>query len=252
MLENNQKLCTKCNHILPISNFYKYKNGLRNQCKPCFNSYDNISSEIKNRNRKIKRDKIKEEIYSTIPILCGEIFKPILGYEDTYKISNYGRVVSLSKKVNYYQEKLKSFEISRGYPRVSLWKNGKGKHFFIHRLVAEAFIPNLENKPQINHINGIKTDYRIDNLEWCTSKENIIHSHITGLAGTIIHKKTKLNKSGYVGVSYCKLTKKWLSRITINNKRIVLEYFINIIDAAKAFDNAADFYSVDEKFKRNF
>lgn len=251
MLENNQKICTKCNKILPITNFYKYKDKLRNQCKPCFNSYDTVPKEIKNTNRKIKRAKKREEVFSSIPILEGEIFKPILGYENAYKVSNYGRIVSLSKQINCYQEKLKSFELCKGYPRVSLWNNGKGKHFFIHRLVAEAFIPNPDNKPHINHINGIKTDYSINNLEWCTPKENIEHSIRTGLAGTTLHKKTKLNKSGYIGVSYCKLTKKWLSRITINKKRISLGYFIDVIEAAKAYDKALDKY-LDNTYQRNF
>lgn len=192
----------------------------------------------------------RQSSYSYIELLDGEIFKPIIGYENIYKISNYGRVVSLTKE-NCYQEKLKSFELCKGYPRVSLWNNGKGKHFFIHRLVAEAFIPNPDNKPHINHINGIKTDYSINNLEWCTPKENIEHSIRTGLAGTNSHRKHKTNKSGYIGVCFHKSTKKWRTRLLVNGIRISIGYYTDVVDAAKAYDEALDKY-LDDTYQRNF
>ena len=69
----------------------------------------------------------------------------------------------------------------KGYPQVGIVLEKKYKHKSIHRLVAEAFIPNPENKPCINHINGIKNDNRIENLEWCTYYENNIHAVKTGL-----------------------------------------------------------------------
>jgi len=68
-----------------------------------------------------------------------------------------------------------------GYLRLELSKDGGRKHFRIHRLVIETFLPNPENKPQVNHINGIKNDNRIENLEWCTALENMQHAHKTGL-----------------------------------------------------------------------
>ena len=105
-----------------------------------------------------------------------EIFKPIPGYEGLYEISNLGRVKSLK----FSNERiLKPCLNNIGYPRVGLLKGGAQKNKFIHRLVLLAFIG--ESELQVNHINGIKTDNRLENLEYCTASENIRHSFDTGL-----------------------------------------------------------------------
>lgn len=104
-----------------------------------------------------------------------EIWKDIVNYEGFYQVSNMGRVKSFNY-MNTGKEKIIIGFNGRGYKRIVLFKNGKHKHMQIHRLVGIAFIPNPDNKPCINHIDGNKSNNRADNLEWCTPKENIEHA----------------------------------------------------------------------------
>ena len=112
-----------------------------------------------------------------------EVWKDIKGYENLYQVSNLGRVKSLGRRVvgkngygYYFHERIKKASLmNHGYMIVDLCKNGENKKKYIHRLIAEYFIPNPENKPQINHKNGIRHDNRIENLEWCTPYENNKH-----------------------------------------------------------------------------
>ena len=118
--------------------------------------------------------------------MIEEIWKDVVGYENIYQISNLGRVKALERPVNNRAgkrfEKILKYRISeRGYCITVLSKEAKSKKCFIHRLIAQAFIPNPENKLEINHINGIRHDNRIENLEWCTRKENMVHAFSTGL-----------------------------------------------------------------------
>ncbi|HJZ23679.1 MAG TPA: NUMOD4 domain-containing protein [Candidatus Babeliales bacterium] len=113
-----------------------------------------------------------------------EVWKDIIGYEGLYQVNNLGKIKTLSGFVrhNLYgkmkvNEKIhKEYYTSRGYVRVNLRKNNKLKTHHVHRLVALSFIPNPNNKYQINHINGIKIDNKVENLEWCTNEENRIHA----------------------------------------------------------------------------
>lgn len=100
-----------------------------------------------------------------------EIWKEIKGYENRYAVSNRGRVMNLmSGKV------LKNRINGHGYEHVLLCKNGKQKNYKVHRLVAQAFIPNKLNLPYINHLDEVKTNNNVSNLEWCSASQNQRHS----------------------------------------------------------------------------
>lgn len=100
-----------------------------------------------------------------------EEFKDIEGYEGLYKISNLGNVKNKHGRI------LKP-GISRGYLNVGMCKNKIQKTLYVHRLVAETFINNPENKEYIDHINGMKTDNRIENLRWATHSENMMNINV--------------------------------------------------------------------------
>jgi len=115
--------------------------------------------------------------------LDNEIWVPVAEYHGLYEVSNMGRIKTLAR--TYYggacpvkiKERLRKLtETTKGYLALLLSKDTISVHAMVHRIVAQAFIPNLDNKPQVNHKNGIKTDNRVENLEWVTNKENCIHS----------------------------------------------------------------------------
>jgi hypothetical protein len=122
-----------------------------------------------------------------------EEWKEVVGFEGCYEVSNKGRVRSLDRRAerlgkfgqpshNMYKSKLVTMWITdTGYLRLTLNKEGKKSNHLVHRLVANAFIPNVDNKETVNHKNGVKADNQIDNLEWATRSEQNKHAWAMGL-----------------------------------------------------------------------
>lgn len=124
-----------------------------------------------------------------------EEWKDIVGYNGRYKISNKGNVKTTSYK-NTGEERILSARINCGYNRVVLYKNGKGTNKFVHRLVAEHFIPNPNNYKEVNHIDGDKLNNNIENLEWTSAKQNTTHAVITKLRILPTYKVIQKDKNG--------------------------------------------------------
>ncbi len=136
--------------------------------------------------------------------MTTEEWRDINGYEGRYQVSNKGRVKSLPRYVNNHTGKLlvkeKFITLSKtpkGYLHCYLSKGSRDKCFLVHRLVADAFIPNPDNKPQVNHIDCNKENNTVENLEWCTNGENQIHAYKNGLnyvTGRAGRPKRKVNQ----------------------------------------------------------
>lgn len=176
--------------------------------------------------------------------LYREVWKDIEGYENLYQVSNMGRVRSLDKEIKTYNggsyiNKGKiingSIAKSEGYLRVTLVKDGKSTIKKIHRLVAEAFIPNLDNKPCVDHINTIRTDNRVVNLRWVTYEENMnnpltkkkISKINTGKGNPFYGKK-------HTEESLKKISESGKGRIPPNRKKIIC------IELNRVFDSIAE------------
>ena len=126
--------------------------------------------------------------------MIDEDWKDIKGYEGLYQVSNLGRVMTVKSK------RLRKINMTHdGYCKINLSSNGESHWFRVHRLVAQAFIPNPEHKPEVNHIDEDKTNNNVDNLEWVTRKENANH-------GTLYGRLSKINGTSIIcvesGVTY--------------------------------------------------
>ena len=169
------------------------------------------------------------EVYKNLSLenMEGEIWKDIEGYEGFYQVSNMGRVKSL----NYNQTKkpriLKQITVGRGYLRVVLRWNKPRKAYLVHRLVAETFLPNPDNKPTVDHLNTIKTDNVVKNLRWATYKEQINDN-------TKTKEKTKVtsSKNGKHAIKFVDIEskRKKVRCITTN------EVFSSMAEASKSFN----------------
>lgn len=111
--------------------------------------------------------------------MVEELWQPLTGYEGLYSVSNMGNIRNDSgwRRGSI----LKPMPDKAGYCRVNVYKGGKMTHKLVHRLVAEAFVPNPANKPEVNHKDGNKCNNAAENLEWVTPKENVGHSIANGL-----------------------------------------------------------------------
>lgn len=130
-----------------------------------------------------------------------------------YEVDTEGNVYSLR-----FNRKLSPKNNWDGYLRIQLWDHGKCQYVGIHRLIAEAFIPNPENKPFINHKNGNKQDNRVENLEWCTQQENIVHAWKTGLSKSHMNhpkQSAKVLQFSYDGQT---LIKEWPSQMEVERQ----------------------------------
>lgn len=120
------------------------------------------------------------EGWNNIEDLEGEIWEPVIGWEDRYAVSNYGRLKGFWIKpfrlcrIQVHNDEFKKYLV------IALCKNKKKYKTGVHRLVAQAFIPNPEDKPEVNHIDGDKQNNRVENLEWVTGSENMRHSFANG------------------------------------------------------------------------
>jgi len=148
-----------------------------------------------------------------------EEWKEITDYPN-YEISNLGNV--RNKTTNNLLKK----EITRDYYHIQLWKKGKRKHFRIHRLIAEAFIPNPNSLLEIDHIDRNRKNNSLDNLRWVSSSQN----------GYNRNMKTQNSTSKYRGVCWVKSKNKWKVQIKINGKPKYIGIFEREEEGAKAFN----------------
>lgn len=172
-----------------------------------------------------------------------EIWNDVVGYEGIYEVSSYGRVrtkkgkTTFTKKhgVRHWKQRVLKDKTPKGRDsRVCLYKNGKGKDYLVHRLVAEAFIPNPLNKPTVNHLDGDPKNNRVNNLEWATYKENNNHAFDNQLINT--GKPIKLidiNTQEEIEFRSLSMASKFTNRtidcIKDYNNRVLDGYYVEIL-----------------------
>jgi len=154
-----------------------------------------------------------------------EEFRDIKGCEKYCQVSSFGRVKSLKRLTTngrQRQETIRKLTLEpRGYMNVGLHINGKTSIVSVHRLVAKTFIPNPDNKPDVNHKNLLKTNNMVWNLEWTTERENVVHYYMTQTTSS----------SKYIGVYWDKVNEKWETEITYKGKKVYKKRFDDELEA---------------------
>lgn len=176
-----------------------------------------------------------------------------------YEVSNLGTVRRKAKHQKTWKNKtsVRPYMNSAGYSCIHLYKNSKMHSYLVHRLIAQMFIPNPENLPEVNHIDGNPLNNSISNLEWCTHQYNMQHAWDTGLhdrdypanAGV----KRKHSSSKYHGVCWNEERKKWCVQVKYKGKLYLAKRFNDEVEAAKAVDETIRLHGLEQYgYKLNF
>ena len=172
----------------------------------------------------------------------NESWKDVVGYEGYYEVSTHGRV----RNTRTGMIKNQCVQTSGRYLQVSLWKGNKEKRCLVHRLVAMAFIPNTEDKPQVNHLDKNDRNNSVQNLEWVTVSENHLHAFANGRKGSksrLGEKTSKASKYRYVYWDTKRAV--WKASIKIDGKTVNIGRFNTDLEAALAADEAIDSWGWD-------
>ena len=172
-------------------------------------------------------------------MLNTEIWKKI--NDLPYYINECGEVMRDPNAKYKHKNKVyvRTYINNKGYVCINLYKNSKPHRFTIHRLLATYFIPNPDDLPEVNHIDGNPQNNSLSNLEWCTHKQNIQHAWDTNLftnKHACASVKRKNSSSQYRGVSWSNGRQRWCVYLTFNKKRHGIGRFKSELDAAKAYD----------------
>jgi hypothetical protein len=163
----------------------------------------------------------------------NEIWKPVIGFEKLYEVSNKGRVRNTRNKI------LKTYKTNSGYDALKFTVSGKRTAHLVHRLVAKAFLTNPKSLKEVNHIDEVKSNNSLTNLEWVSSSQNKQHSLKSGNYIKIFETKNSLGKkhlpdnhSKYHNVTFHKSRNKWAATIRVNGKNMFQKRFDSEKDAA--------------------
>lgn len=178
--------------------------------------------------------------------ITKEIWKDTVEFPDRFEVSNLGNI--RNKKTKVLKKQVNSGS-SKGYKAIIVSVNNKSTNHSVHRMVAKAFIPNPEGKPQVNHKNSIRDDNRVENLEWVTVSENIQHAM---KYGNMTHAASKGVKrpnahSKYHNVCWREDKKRWVTTTKLNGKRLSQRLFKSEEDAAKWADELLRIHNITDR-----